>query len=58
MEFPRTPEPVDPELQQMNAISATWDAVTEAAKLNKEAAAWTAVSVILSALSATAGAVG
>ncbi len=56
MECPRHPEPVDPELKQMNEMAATWDAMNEAAKLNKVAAAWTAGSVFLWALSAIVGA--
>jgi hypothetical protein len=57
MELPRFPEPGDAELKQMNEISATWDAMNEAAKLNKVAAAWTAVYAALGALSAIVGAI-
>jgi hypothetical protein len=52
MVLPRVPESPDPELRQMNEMSATWDAMNEAANLNKVAAAWTAVSVASGALSA------
>jgi hypothetical protein len=48
---------MDAKLKQMNEICATWDAMNEAAKLNKVAAAWTAASVALGALSAIVGAI-
>jgi hypothetical protein len=57
MELTRYPEPMDAKLKQMNEICATWDAMNEAAKLNKVAAAWTAASVALGALSAIVGAI-
>jgi hypothetical protein len=58
LEFPRSSEPLDPEGRQGNEIIATWEAMNEAAKLNKEAAIWTAGSVALGALSAIVGASG
>jgi hypothetical protein len=57
MELPRFPESGDPELKQINETAATWDAMKEAAKLNKVAAVWTAASVALGALSAIVGAI-
>jgi hypothetical protein len=55
MELTRSPEPMEAELKQMNEISATWEAMNEAAKLNKVAAAWIAASVALGALSTIVG---
>ena len=57
MELPRFPESGDPELRQINETAATWDAMKEAATLNKVAAVWTAASVALGALSAIVGAI-
>ena len=56
-ESSRLPEPVDEDLKWMNEISATWDAMNKAAKLNKDAAAWTAASVAFFSLSAIVGAI-
>jgi hypothetical protein len=56
MEIPRTPEPGVPELQRMNEIMATWEAVQESSRINKGAAKWTALSVGLSAMSSVFGA--
>jgi hypothetical protein len=53
----RKPEPVDPALSQMNETVATWEAMGQAAVLNKVAARWTAASVAFSALSAVMGAI-
>jgi hypothetical protein len=58
VDFPRTAESGDPAMQQMNETAATWDAMKKAAHLNKVAAAWTAFSVALGALSVIFGAVG
>jgi hypothetical protein len=55
MEFPRAPESGVPEMQRMNEIAATLDALNEAAAINKVAAIWTAISVIASGCSALAG---
>jgi hypothetical protein len=56
MEFPRTCESGEPELQRLNEMSATWDAISEASQSNKVAAIWTAASVALGGFSAIASA--
>jgi hypothetical protein len=49
-------EPVEPVLSNMGWTSATLEAFDKAGHLNGRAALWTAASVVLSALSAVAGA--
>jgi hypothetical protein len=49
-------EPVEPVLSNMGWTGATLEAFEKAGQLNAKAALWTAVSVVLSALSALAGA--
>jgi hypothetical protein len=56
--FPRIPESGDPAMQQMNETAATWDAMKKAARLNKVAAGWTALSAALWVFSVIFGAVG
>jgi hypothetical protein len=51
-EWKRTPESGEPEIQRLNEIVATWDAISESSQINKGAAQWTAVSVGASAISA------
>jgi hypothetical protein len=46
-----TCEPVDTEDKALGWTGATIDAFTKSAELNKKAALWTAISVLLSALS-------
>jgi hypothetical protein len=50
-------EPVYPVLSNMGWTSATLEAFEKAGQLNARAALWTAASVVLSALSAIAGAI-
>ncbi len=47
-----------PDLDAQGHIVATWNALSESAALNKTAALWPAASVMLSAMSALAGAFG
>ncbi len=56
LEVRRTPESGDPDLQRMNEIMATWEAVQESSKINKGAAKGTAFAVGLSAISSVLGA--
>jgi hypothetical protein len=49
------PEPVDEALKQLDWNVAIITAATESAKRNKVAARWTAVAVILGAISSVAG---
>jgi len=49
-------EPVKPVLSNMGWTSANLEAFEKAGQLNAKAALWTAASVVLSALSAIAGA--
>jgi len=56
LELRRTPEPGVPDLQRMNEIMATWEAVQESSRINKGAAKWTALAVGLSAISSILGA--
>lgn len=56
MEMPRQMPSGDPDLQRINEIVATWDAMNKGAAMNKEAAAWTAVSVVASAIASFVGA--
>jgi hypothetical protein len=51
-------EPVVPKLKSMGWDAATLEAFQKAGELNARAAFWTAVSVVLSALSSILGALG
>jgi hypothetical protein len=54
--LPRQPQSGDPELNRINEIAATWAAINQASKLNKEAALWTALSVALAGAASIVGA--
>lgn len=47
----RTPEPVDPELHQLDINAATDKAFSAVGRFNKSASLWTAASVALAAIS-------
>jgi hypothetical protein len=57
IKMPRGMEPVEPEQKWMNEIAATWEAMSQAGPLNKEAAAWTAASVALGTFCTVVGVV-
>jgi hypothetical protein len=54
----KNPQPVDPQLIQMDWNSATLKAIQKSSDLNKVAALWTAISVGLGGLSGIIGSVG
>jgi hypothetical protein len=51
----RAPEAINAEIERMNEMGLALEAVAKSARLNKQAAFWTAISVALSTLAALVG---